>query len=79
MWMVVCWRQVRARTILKRAPQLEPESLKRPRPAYVHTGVEIRMMVLLALVLMAICGARRQAGGEKLVLFPFYPYGRAGL
>lgn len=36
-------------------------------------------MVLLALVLMAISGGRRQAGGEKLVLFPFYPYGRAGL
>lgn len=35
--MVVCWRQVRAKTILKRAPQLEPESLKRPRPAYLHT------------------------------------------
>jgi hypothetical protein len=36
-------------------------------------------VVLPALVLMAISGARRQAGGEKLVLFPFYPYGRAGL
>lgn len=37
MWMVVCWIQVKARTILKRAPQLEPERLKRPRPAYMHT------------------------------------------
>ncbi len=37
MWMVVCWIQVRARTILKRAPQLEPESLKRPRRACMHT------------------------------------------
>jgi hypothetical protein len=36
-WMGVCWRQVRARTILKRAPQLKPESLKRPRRACVHT------------------------------------------
>lgn len=40
MWMVVCWLQVRSRTILKRAPQLEPESLKRPRCARVHRELD---------------------------------------